>query len=40
MLNAILQAGELGKQDALLSRGKLGFADSLLHGKLGLMVSK
>ena len=40
MLHATLQAGELGKQDALILRGKLGFADSFLHGRLGLMVLK
>lgn len=30
----------LAKQDALVLRGKLGFADSFLHGRLGLMVLK
>ena len=40
MLNATLQAGELGKQDTLILRGKLGFADSFLHGRLGLIVLK
>ena len=40
MIHATLKAGELGKQDALILRGKLGFADSFLHGRLGLMVLK
>ena len=33
-----LGAGVLAKQDALVLRGKLGFADLFLHGRLGLMV--
>ena len=40
MIAATLQAGVLTKHDALASRGKLGFADSFLHGRLGLMVLK
>ena len=40
MIHATLKAGELGKQDALILRGKLGFADSFLHGRLALMVLK
>ena len=31
MIHATLKADELGKQDALILRGKLGFADSFLH---------
>ena len=37
---ATLRDGQLNKQDALTLRGKLGFADSFLHGRLGLMVLK
>jgi len=40
MLHATLKSGELGKQDALILRGKLGFADSFLHGRLGLLILK
>lgn len=40
MITATLQAGELCRQDALILRGKLGFADSFLHGRLGLLVLK
>ena len=40
MTAATLQAGTLAKQEALVLRGKLGFADSFLHGRLGLMVLK
>ena len=40
MIAATLRSGTLGKQDALVLRGKLGFADSFLHGRLGLMVLK
>ena len=40
MLRATIEAGELCKQDALVLRGKLGFADSFLHGRLGLLVLK
>ena len=40
LIVSTLQAGELCKQDALILRGKLGFADSFLHGRLGLLVLK
>jgi hypothetical protein len=40
LIASTLQAGELCKQDALILRGKLGFADSFLHGRLGLLVLK
>ena len=40
MLSSTLEAGELCKQDTLILRGKLGFADSFLHGRLGLLVLK
>ena len=40
MIASTLQAGELCKQEALILRGKLGFADSFLHGHLGLLVLK
>ena len=40
MISATLEEGCLSKQDALVLRGKLGFADSFLHGRLGLMVLK
>ena len=40
MLSSTIEAGELCKQDALVLRGKLGFADSFLHGRLGLLVLK
>ena len=40
MITATLQAGELCRHDALILRGKLGFADSFLHGLLGLLVLK
>ena len=40
MISATLQAGVLPEQDSLVLRGKLGFADSFLHGRLGLMFLK
>eukprot|EP00435_Cladocopium_sp_Y103_P065173 s116_g27.t1 len=40
MISAVLEAGRLGKQDTLILRGKLGFADSFLHGRLGSLVLK
>eukprot|EP00435_Cladocopium_sp_Y103_P071499 s101_g37.t1 len=40
MISAVLVAGRLGKQDTLILRGKLGFADSFLHGRLGSLVLK
>jgi len=35
-----LQAGTLGKNEALMLRGRLGFADSFLQGRLGSLVLK
>ena len=40
LISSTLESGELCKQDALVLRGKLGFADSFLHGRLGLLVLK
>ena len=40
LINATLDAGSLGKQSALVLRGKLGFADSYLHGRLGALLLK
>ena len=40
LISLTLESGELCKQDALVLRGKLGFADSFLHGRLGLLVLK
>ena len=40
LINATLDAGALGKQSALVLRGKLGFADSYLHGRLGALLLK
>ena len=40
LITSTLEAGELCKQDALVLRGKLGFADSFLHGCLGLLVAE
>ena len=33
-----IEAGSLDKQQALVLRGRLGFADSFLHGRLGRLV--
>ena len=35
-----LQAGTLGKNEALMLCGRLGFAESFLHGRLGSLVLK
>ena len=35
-----LKAGTLGKNEALMLHGRLGFADSFLHGRLGPLVLK
>ena len=40
LIKATLDAGSLGKQSALVLRGKLGFADSYLHGRLGSLLLK
>eukprot|EP00435_Cladocopium_sp_Y103_P074949 s4_g52.t1 len=39
-LEDALKAGKLEKQLCLVLRGKLGFADSFLHGRLGKLVLK
>ena len=35
-----MNAGRLSKAEALVLRGKLGFADSFVHGRLGALVLK
>jgi hypothetical protein len=40
MVASTLKSGHLGKNEALMLRGKLGFADSFLHGRLGALVLK
>ena len=40
LLTATIEGGTLGKQEALVLRGKLGFADSFLHGRLGALLLK
>ena len=40
LIAATLEEGVLGKQSALVLRGKLGFADSFLHGRLGALLLK
>ena len=40
LIDHILEPCELGKQDCLSLRGKLGFADSFLHGRLGAFLLK
>ena len=35
-----LAAGSLGKQETLVLRGRLGFADRFIHGRLGAIVLK
>ena len=37
-LSDAINAGTLGKQQSLVLRGRLGFADSFLHGRLGRLV--
>ena len=39
-ISEILEAGALSKHDALVLRGRLGFSDSFLHGRLGRLVLK
>ena len=36
----VLKCGELSKHDSLVLRGRLGFADSFLHGRLGNLTLK
>ena len=40
IIRKALDAGKLNKAEALILRGKLGFADSFLHGRLGSLVLK
>lgn len=40
MLSTAVDKGLLDKGSCLTLRGKLGFADSFLHGRLGAMVLK
>lgn len=37
-ITAALELGTLDKQECLMLRGKLGFADSFLHGRVGKLV--
>lgn len=37
---AALEQGTLGKQECLMLRGRFGFADSFLHGRVGKLVLK
>ena len=39
-LGAALESGVLDKQTCLVLRGRLGFADSFIHGRLGKLVLK
>lgn len=39
-LSEVFEQGVLSKHDALVLRGRLGFADSFLHGRLGKLVLK
>ena len=38
LLQAALDRGTLTRPEALVLRGKLGFADSFVHGRLGILV--
>lgn len=40
LITATIESGVLEKQSALVLRGKLGFADSFLHGRLGALLLK
>ena len=40
IIQKALAGGKLNKAEALILRGKLGFADSFLHGRLGSLVLK
>ena len=40
MLNAVVSSRKLDRHDALRLRGRQGFADSFLHGRLGALVLK
>ena len=39
-ITSAVECGELTKHDALVLRGRLGFADSSVHGRLGRLVLK
>ena len=39
-ITAALEIGTLDKQECLMLRGSLGFADSFLHGRVGKLVLK
>ena len=39
-LDEALKCGKLDKQECLMLRGRLGFADSFLHGRVGKLVLK
>ena len=39
-ISEVLTRGTLTKHEALALRGRLGFADSFLHGRLGKLVLK
>ena len=38
MIMLALDKGSLSRQEALVLRGKLGFGDSFVHGRLGVLV--
>ena len=40
LIGAALECGRLGKAESLILRGKLGFADSFVHGRLGTLTLK
>jgi hypothetical protein len=40
LITATIESGVLEKQSARVLRGKLGFADSFLHGRLGALLLK
>ena len=40
LIEVALKNGKLGKAESLVLRGKLGFADSFVHGRLGALVLK
>ncbi len=40
LIETALKNGKLGKAESLVLRGKLGFADSFVHGRLGSLVLK
>ena len=40
VVGAALEIGRLGKAESLILRGKVGFADSFIHGRLGALTLK